>query len=105
VTFVYSGFLFVLCAGLYYMATYLDRRYHWTIILGMLFFYVAGYASLSLPAADAMLTTDDPVWIYLGCTASIVFSLLLIHILAKVFCVDSSSAMANTQVGKSPDHA
>lgn len=96
VVFVYSGFLVTLCAGLHFMVTNLDRRQHWIIIPGMLFFYVAGFATLSLPTADAMLTTDNPVWIYIGGTASIALTLLLTYVVSQIFCINGKRALAKS---------
>lgn len=84
----YSGFLVSIAIGLQFMATKLDRKHHWLVMLGVPFFMAGGHMVISLPAAAAMFSTDNPVWIWLGATATIGLSLLMAHVAALMYCVD-----------------
>ena len=84
----YSGFLTTIAVGLHLMATQLDRRHHWVILFGLPVCMAGGHLAMSLPASAAMFSTDQPLWIWLGATASIALGLLLVHVVSLVFCVD-----------------
>lgn len=84
----YSGFLMTISIGLHFMVQTLDRKQHWMILLGLPFFMAGGHMVVSLPAAAALFSTQDPVWIWLGATASIGLSLLLVHFASLTYCVD-----------------
>lgn len=85
----YSAFLISISIGLQLMSTQLDRRQHWLIMLGVPMFMSGGHCAASLPTAAAMFSTDDPAWIWLGGTVSIALSLLMLHAVSLVCCVDS----------------
>jgi hypothetical protein len=86
----YSAFLMTISMGLHAMVQALDRRHHWLIVLGVPLFMSGGHAACALPAAAAMFTTSDPLWIALGGAASIGLSLLLVYTASQIFCVDAA---------------
>jgi hypothetical protein len=92
----YSGFLMTISIGLHAMVHSLDRRHHWLIALGVPVFMSGGHAACSLPAAAAMFTTTEPLWIWLGGTASIAMSLLLVYTASQIYCVDSARARVHS---------
>lgn len=90
----YSGFLMTISIGLYGMVKALDRRHQWIILFGLPICMAGGHCAVSLPAAAAMYSTDNPVWIWAGATASILLSLLLVYAAGQVYCVDGSGKAA-----------
>lgn len=90
----YGGFVLSICIGLQLMAKHLDRRHHWLIIPGVPLFMWGGHLAVALPTAAAMFTTDDPLWIWLGGTATFAMSLLLVYAMSLVYCRPASPASA-----------
>lgn len=90
----YSGFLVTISLGLHAMATRLDRRHHWLVILGVPAFMAGGHLFVSLPASLALYSTNDPLWLWLGASASIGLSLLLVHVTAVLHCVPAGATRA-----------
>ncbi len=75
----YSGFLCSIAIGLHSMATHLERRHQWLIILGLPACMMGGHLAMSLPAAAAMFSTGDPLWIWVGASLSMLLGLLLVY--------------------------
>jgi hypothetical protein len=86
----YSAFLMTISFGLYAMATQLPKRHHWLIVFGLPLCMAGGHCATALPTAAAMFSTTNPAWIWLGGTASIALSLMLVHIASLVFCVPAA---------------
>lgn len=84
----YSGFLMSISIGLQLMVTGLNRKHHWLVMFGVPVFMCGGHLAISLPAAAALFSTADPMWIWLGGTASICMSLLLVYVASLAFCSD-----------------
>jgi hypothetical protein len=82
----YSGFLMSIGIGLQAMATQLARKHHWLVMLGVPLCMAGGHCVLALPTAAAMLSTAEPVWIWLGASVSIALSLLLVYAASELFC-------------------
>ena len=84
----YSAFLMTISMGLQIMSTHLARQHQWLIVFGVPLFMAGGHCAVSLPAAAAMFSTNNPLWIGLGATASIALSLLLVYAASLLFCID-----------------
>ncbi|MEQ8515056.1 MAG: hypothetical protein RIC38_05570 [Chromatocurvus sp.] len=84
----YSGFLVSISAGLYLMATRLPRSHQWLVIFGLPAFMAGGHMVCALPASAALLTTNNPIWIWTGATASIGLSFLSLYVLGNALCTD-----------------
>ena len=77
VPFTYVSFLFAISAGVYGIATRLDRRYHWLVIPATPLLLAASHAAISFPAASALYSTTNKTVILLAAIASIAAAALL----------------------------
>lgn len=87
----YSAFLTTITIGLHLMSTRLPRRHHWLIMIGVPVCMAGGHCATSVPAAAAMFSTDSPLWIWLGGTASIAISFALRYAVSLTYCVDTKT--------------
>ena len=85
----YSAFLLTITIGLQSMVSHVDPRHHWLIVFTLPMSMCGGHLAASLPAAAAMFSTDEPLWIWLGGTASIALSFGLRYLVALLYCSDS----------------
>ncbi len=93
----YGSFLVTISIGLQLMSTRLDRKHHWLIIFGVPLCMWGGHCATALPTAAAMFSTDNPLWIWTGATATFALSLLLVHVVSLAYCTGEKVALADNQ--------
>lgn len=92
--FTYAGFVVAHCVGVHSIVSTFKRENHWLIIPAVPILLAGGHCALALPAASAMWSTDNMIWIGSGAALTIALSLGLVWAAGLIYCVNPKKAMA-----------
>ena len=85
IPFTFVCFVFAIAAGVDGIVRFIPRRYHWLIVPAVPMLITGSHTAVSLPAATALNTTQDPLLLAIAAAASIVLSLLFIWTLSLLY--------------------
>ena len=85
IPFTFVCFVFAIAAGVDGIVKFIPRRHHWLIVPAVPMLITGSHTAVSLPAAMALNSTQDPAVLYIAGTASIVLSLLFIWTLSLLY--------------------
>lgn len=91
--FTYTGFVVAQCVGVQLIVSTFRSDRHWLIVAAVPLLLAGGHCALALPAASAMWSTDNGIWIWSGAALTIALSIALVWAAGLIYCGDAHEAV------------